>query len=92
MRDAVRGGHLPIIKLLLAAGARVDVKYDMGTPFNDTSDPYIISLLEDQRVMLNLSGVISRGLDLRSTFTSFLIDGIYDPRLFLFVSVFAFIW
>lgn len=82
-----------MIKLLLTAGARVDVKDDMGcTPFNDTNDPYIISLLMDQRVTLNLSGVIARGLDLRSTFTSFLIDGIYDPRLVLFVSEFAFIW
>lgn len=50
----------------------------------------MISLFLDQSFTIGLSGIISRGLVEHTPFTPFLIDGLYDPRLFIIISKLAF--
>ena len=81
--------NVPIANLLLAAGARLE-KNKKGYSPVDRSKRTVKLLLIHHVVTMNLSGVIARGLSDYTPFTPFLIDGIYDPRLFLIVANFAF--
>ena len=89
---AIRDDNISLVKPLLS-GARVDVICRGETPLSiakKRNNKHVISLLENHIVTVNLSGVISRGLDDGFKFSDFLVKGIYDPRLFLFVAQFAF--
>ena len=90
---AVGHYNIPMIKLLLSEGARLEKDRDERTPLDVAKiikQVETISLLENQIVILNLSGVIARGLTDGLAFSDFLVKGIYDPRLFLFVANFAY--
>ena len=84
-----------LTKLLLSEGARIDlVSSSIGqTPLGvakKSGSTNVVSLIENHIVMINLSGVISRGLIKTSTFSDFLIHKVDDPRLFIIIANFAY--
>lgn len=87
LRHAVYWNNIPMVKLLLAKGAQFG---HTTLSIARSRNSIIISLLNDCTITRNLSGVISRCLTLESAFTSFLINGVYDPRLFIIIAKFAF--
>ena len=91
---AVYHANTSLINLLLSKGARADTTTKHGITLLGLAkiheSAHIVSLLEDHFVAINLSGVISRGLDDGHDFSDFLVKGICDCRLFLIVANFAY--
>lgn len=89
---AVSNKHLTQSKILLSKGARFDIINQRGrTPLDmaiRNKSTSFVSFLEYHKAATNLEEIISRGLSDFSPFTTFLIDGIYDPRLFLLIARF----
>lgn len=90
---AARSNHLSLTEYLLMF-IRIDVKtkndktpLDIARLYNANNT---IWLLKNYPVIMNLSGVISRGLTDGFEFSDFLVKGLCDPRLFMIVSQFAF--
>ena len=94
LHTAVSEGNEKYCRLLLERGAEIETRSGWGSTPLSTAKMHnllkIKSLLENHRVMRNLSGAISRGLIKESGFSDFLVFGICDPRLFIIVSQFAF--
>ena len=93
LHSAALMNRISIAKIFLAAGARTDMEgWNGETPLDIARNhsKEIASLIENHIITINLSGVISRGLDDYSPFSDFLIHKIDDPRLFLIVTQFAY--
>ena len=94
LHTAVCDNREECCELLLNRGADIEIRSHWGSTPLKTAKNYkyskIVLLLENHLVMMNLSGVIARGLTDGLAFSDFLVKGIYDPRLFIIVSQFAF--